>query len=252
MITNNGTIRSLGPIGGYAILASPQISGDPTWTATTTINNSGTITGEIDLGDNSASVVNNLRGGVIAAPTTLNVGGGTVYNSGTFDVGEGTLLGKALAINGNFDNFDQSGNTGELNFDLFSSTKPTTYQLSVTGATSLAGDLGIDTYNFNLAAGDEFDLIQSAGGLSGDFSGLSFDNVACTGDGTDVWRCGGFDFDLSIGNGALDLSVGDALGSPSPVPETSTWAMMLIGFASLGFAAFRGKRKRNRLDDALA
>ena len=29
----------------------------------------------------------------------------------------------------------------------------------------------------------------------------------------------------------------------SSVPEPSTWAMMLIGFAGLGFAAFRGRRR---------
>ena len=36
--------------------------------------------------------------------------------------------------------------------------------------------------------------------------------------------------------------------STTPVPESSTWAMMIIGFASLGFAAYRAKR--NRLDAA--
>ena len=40
--------------------------------------------------------------------------------------------------------------------------------------------------------------------------------------------------------------------STTPVPESSTWAMMIIGFASLGFVAYRGKRKRNRLDTAIA
>ena len=33
------------------------------------------------------------------------------------------------------------------------------------------------------------------------------------------------------------------LGVPSAVPEPSTWAMMLIGFAALGFAARERKRK---------
>jgi hypothetical protein len=33
------------------------------------------------------------------------------------------------------------------------------------------------------------------------------------------------------------------LGVPSGVPETSTWAMMLIGFAGLGFAFRRSRRK---------
>ena len=31
----------------------------------------------------------------------------------------------------------------------------------------------------------------------------------------------------------------DPLGSPSPVPETSTWTMMLAGFAGLGFLGYR-------------
>ena len=30
---------------------------------------------------------------------------------------------------------------------------------------------------------------------------------------------------------------------PSPVPETATWAMMLIGFAGLGVAGYRGSGK---------
>ena len=29
----------------------------------------------------------------------------------------------------------------------------------------------------------------------------------------------------------------------SPVPEPSTWAMMLLGFAGLGFAGYRASRK---------
>jgi phosphatidylinositol-3-phosphatase len=30
---------------------------------------------------------------------------------------------------------------------------------------------------------------------------------------------------------------------PSAIPETSTWAMMLIGFTGLGFVAYRGRAK---------
>jgi PEP-CTERM motif len=30
----------------------------------------------------------------------------------------------------------------------------------------------------------------------------------------------------------------------SPVPEPSTWAMMMLGFASLGYAGFRSARAR--------
>jgi hypothetical protein len=31
--------------------------------------------------------------------------------------------------------------------------------------------------------------------------------------------------------------------STTPVPEPSTWAMMLAGFAGLGFVAYRSSRK---------
>jgi cholinesterase len=36
----------------------------------------------------------------------------------------------------------------------------------------------------------------------------------------------------------------EVLGLPSPVPEPSTWAMMLLGFVGLGFAGYRGAKKR--------
>ena len=41
------------------------------------------------------------------------------------------------------------------------------------------------------------------------------------------------------GGYGLDFVVGGA------VPEPSTWAMMLVGFAGLGFAGHRSARKRN-------
>jgi PEP-CTERM motif len=34
---------------------------------------------------------------------------------------------------------------------------------------------------------------------------------------------------------------------PAPVPEPSTWAMMLLGFVGLGFAGWRGQRKTEAL-----
>lgn len=39
----------------------------------------------------------------------------------------------------------------------------------------------------------------------------------------------------------------EVLGLPSPVPEPSTWAMILLGFAGLGFASYRGARNRTAL-----
>jgi len=42
------------------------------------------------------------------------------------------------------------------------------------------------------------------------------------------------DYPITVDGGSLD---------PTPVPEPSTWAMMLIGLAGVGFAAYRRGRK---------
>jgi PEP-CTERM motif len=56
------------------------------------------------------------------------------------------------------------------------------------------------------------------------------------------------------GNLPFQLVYGECCGSPadlqislplSSVPEPSTWAMMVVGFGGLGFAAFRRSRKAN-------
>jgi hypothetical protein len=43
------------------------------------------------------------------------------------------------------------------------------------------------------------------------------------------------------------LVTGFAYSPASAVPEPSTWAMMLIGFAGLGYAAYRRQRKNAAL-----
>ena len=47
-------------------------------------------------------------------------------------------------------------------------------------------------------------------------------------------------------NVAID-NIDYALTSVGPVPEPSTWAMMLLGFAGVGFMAYRRARKGDRL-----
>jgi hypothetical protein len=138
-------------------------------------------------------------------------------------------------------NFDQSG-TGELDFQLSSTTDPTQYQLSVTGTAALDGGLGIDLAGgFDLAPGDAFDLLGSDGALSGGFNGLSLDGAACSPESGDAWRCSGSVLDLSIVTGApgsVDLTV-----VTSGAPEPATWAMLGVGFMGLGALALRRRQR---------
>jgi hypothetical protein len=41
----------------------------------------------------------------------------------------------------------------------------------------------------------------------------------------------------------IPLTITRHLGTPTPVPEASTWAMMLFGFAGLGFLGYRRTRR---------
>jgi hypothetical protein len=51
-----------------------------------------------------------------------------------------------------------------------------------------------------------------------------------------------------IGTGGCDSPPGGSSGGPpTTVPEPSTWAMMLLGFAGLGFAGYRRTMKRSPL-----
>jgi hypothetical protein len=45
--------------------------------------------------------------------------------------------------------------------------------------------------------------------------------------------------------GTMDVTFNDRGDVASAVPEPSTWAMLLIGFAGLGFFAYRGTKKRS-------
>jgi PEP-CTERM motif len=61
-----------------------------------------------------------------------------------------------------------------------------------------------------------------------------------TGPGNPIWS-----------PGTPGLPGGDPPGGVAAVPEPSTWAMLLLGFAGLGYAGFRRKRGRKYLMTAV-
>ena len=115
------------------------------------------------------------------------------------------------------------------------------------------------TYTFGV-----FSLSTTDGGATpfGTF-GISINSTAGNGSSNayygdlkfDVTRTSGLSTDDFIANGSLayfaaDLTNGTNTGSQawesrvSAVPEPSTWAMMILGFAGVGFMAYRRKSKQ--------
>ena len=152
------------------------------------------------------------------------------------------MAGSALAANEMvFTITAQSGGDPTTTFELPASPTPTQF-----------------TTNFAFEVGDTPALV---GGSATTLDGLSFYNAAAGGGLIDTTY-----FDLSgaqyyTGTEASPTFVPGIYTGQSnfysggvdtvtialaPVPEPSTWAMMLAGFASLGLAGFRARAQRRR------
>jgi subtilase-type serine protease len=152
-----------------------------------------------------------------------------------------------LTITGDLTDSVSSG----LDIQLGGTTPGTEYsQLIVDGKASLLGNLDLDLVDgFSLTSGETFDIVETGDGLANELTSLSLNGAACGLKG-DAFECNGgafFDFfTLSVVPGALagtnpqDLVVSV---TTTPVPEASTWAMMLAGFAGLSLFGWRAQRK---------
>jgi subtilase-type serine protease len=182
--------------------------------------------------------------------------GGTLGGTGTIagnvaNAGGALKPGDApgvLTITGDLTDSQSSA----LDILLGGTTPGTEYsQLIVDGTASLLGSLDLSLVDgFSLASGETFDIVGTGDGLTNGLTSLSLDGAACwTSSGG--FECNGgsvFDhFALSVVPGALvgGASPEDLVVSvtTTPVPEPSTWAMMLAGFAGLGALAYRASRK---------
>jgi hypothetical protein len=111
---------------------------------------------------------------------------------------------------------------------------------SIDSCNSVAFYLGNSATPFLTLFGNNLNAVPALG-FNGDqsgaltnayvtFTGLSFDKIVLASSGNS------FEFD--------NISYGSNLDNVGPVPEPSTWAMMLLGFAGFGFAY---RRRRSRL-----
>jgi hypothetical protein len=153
---------------------------------------------------------------------TIDLAGLTFITSGaTLSVVAPTFATEATGGAGNVDEY--SGATGPFSFG------PGVFTSATTGAGDLVGIQVLDGSGF---------IFVPKGYASGaplsdtaTYAGQSFATLGLT-PGVYLYNFGsGTDAD------SFTIKVG------APVPEPSTWAMMLIGFAGLGYAGWRGSRK---------
>jgi hypothetical protein len=183
---------------------------------------------------------------------------GNVANAKTIDADTRfTGNGDVQHLNSNFDSLSPDGGnfmamdgdgsaTGPLDQTIMGLTIGQTYTLSFDWAgTELADRTGYDTIM-----------------LTGSFGGQTFDtstyhNTASASDPGSFsgWMTASFTFKADATSEVLSfLAVGTPAGGNVPpfalldgvsltaVPEPSTWAMMFVGFAGLGYAALRRRR----------
>jgi subtilase-type serine protease len=198
-----------------------------------------------------------VTGGLTLASTDKVATNVTIDATGTLG-GTGTIAGNVTNAGGAIKPGDAPGVltiTGNLTdtqpseLDILLGTQSS--QLIVDGAASLLGNLDVSlAEGFSLTSGETFDIVGTGDGLTNGLTSLSLDGVACGADGGGFKCNGGAFFDIfswSVvpGTTVAGLNPEDLALSVTvtQVPEPSTWAMMLAGFAGLGFLTYRASRK---------
>jgi hypothetical protein len=120
----------------------------------------------------------------------------------------------------------------------------------------LGGDFALGQMFYHMAYGmapppSAMDLVNGGSGLGSSStapSGLGAGSSSITPSGLAAGSSDVSDAGSSYGSGSVSLVATQfpfdpGIGWVIAVPEASTWAMMLLGFAGLGYAGWRGSRK---------
>jgi hypothetical protein len=192
---------------------------------------------------------------------TTGSNAGTVFDFGQPDTsayGETFTVGSDNVLN-NFSlylvNHNNDLTSPPINFNAYiyawNGSQATGSALYSSGVQSFTGSASPTEYAFNtgnlsLTSGSQYVafLFASSGGLAG----MPFPTGDAYSGGTFVFNNAGSDFSSLTTTGWSTFSNNDvwfkaAFNAGSAVPEPATWAMMLVGFAGMG-AAMRRDRKR--------
>jgi fibronectin-binding autotransporter adhesin len=218
--SNAGTVSVLAntmkTAGTFTNTGNVTVASGATLNATTYVQLGGVTTldgGRLD------PVAVSLKGGILAGTGTVI---GDVTNDATVILGKDSAHPGTLSEIGNY---LQKAN-GTLSETIGSAL--VNGMFDITGNASLDGTLSIILLNgFQPFQGELFTLMALTGGIeTGAFSGITGSDAA--------------DWIVLYNGNNVELQFGSAIGG---VPEPSTWAMMLIGFAGLGFVAYRRQKK---------
>jgi fibronectin-binding autotransporter adhesin len=202
----SGQLVGSGKASGLMILAGTEtLMNNNPFTGTTTVSAGATLSGIGSIG------------GALVSSGTIKPFNPSASSPNTFTIGG---------------NYTQTA-TGSLNIAI-GGTKAGTYGNlnAMSGTVTLAGALDVDPIDgFAFPQGDtSYDILDYKVGknsVSGDFSIVSYNGSACTGDGLDKWICGvGLTFTESFTASSLDLLVSQA-------PEPGTLAIIASGLLGL-------------------
>jgi uncharacterized protein with beta-barrel porin domain len=156
-----GTNNTLTNFGTVTALSGLAIQGD---TGNNTVNNSGTVIGNVILG-NGTNAFNNMAGGLFDSGATVNLGAGnTLTNAGTLSPGGAGVI-QTTSLTGNL---VQSA-TGRLFTDI-NIAGGTSDRVNVSGTANLAGAVQVQVQNATLGPWQQT-VLSAAGGTTN--SGLS-------------------------------------------------------------------------------
>ncbi len=208
--------------------------------------------------DNNWHYGNDLPGWTSPGASTYNIlFFGNVANASSIDADTRFTASEPQHLNSNFNSLSPNGGSfmgldgdpaanGQLEQTIMGLTSGQKYTLS------------FDWAGIELSNRTGYNSIQLTGSFGGDaFATSTYSNTASAGQPGSFsdWMNASFTFTADSSSELLSfLAVGTPAGNVPPfalldgvsltaVPEPATWAMMLVGFSGLGYAAFRRRRQ---------
>jgi hypothetical protein len=169
--------------------------------------------------------------------------GGTVVGGPGSAIGDPVSLRFSISIVGGFSGGAKSTSLSEARADL-SVGGPRAISFQTGSRIDKFNNVGLVTTDVNALVGDSFEMIMKLHVAANAVNPLAANQKAVA----DVSNTGHLYVDVLSGNAAFIGSTGHAYATPAPVPEPSTYAMLLSGLLLTGALAGRRQRRYREKD----